>query len=240
MSADSGVYISPIGIVNAASFAPVGNPLAPGELFSIFGSGLATQSLGAASFPLPTTLGGVQVTVNGTAVPLIAVSSGQVSAVVPYAATGSKVTVVVNNNGRLSNAVDVPLARTAPGIFSLNTSGAGSGVVLHADYTLVTAASPAKHGETVLIYLTGLGATSPPVGDGLPAPSSNLSLVTTDLGAYIGGNVAPVAFKGLAPGFAALYQINITVPSNAPSGSNIPLAIGTADAFHDQVDIAIQ
>ena len=236
----SGVYISPIGIVNAASFAPVGNPLAPGELFSIFGSGLATQSLGAASFPLPTTLGGVQVTVNGTAVPLIAVSSGQVSAVVPYAATGSKVTVVVNNNGRLSNAVDVPLARTAPGIFSLNTSGAGSGVVLHADYTLVTAASPAKHGETVLIYLTGLGATSPPVGDGLPAPSSNLSLVTTDLGAYIGGNVAPVAFKGLAPGFAALYQINITVPSNAPSGSNIPLAIGTADAFHDQVDIAIQ
>ena len=236
----SGVFASPIGIVNAASFAPVGNPLAPGELFTIFGSGLAPQSLGATSFPLPTTLAGVQVTVNGTAVPLISVSSGQVSAVVPFAATGSKVTVVVNNNGRLSNAVDVPLAKTAPGIFSVNLSGAGLGVVLHPDFTFVTTTSPAKRGDSVLVYLTGLGATSPPVGDGLPAPSDNLSLVTGNLSVFIGGVPATVAFKGLAPGFAALYQVNIVVPSNAPSGSNIPLAIGTADAFHDQVDIPIQ
>lgn len=236
----TGVYVSPVGIVNAASFAPVGNPLAPGELFSIFGSGLAAQSLSAATFPLPTTLAGVQVTVNGSAVPLISVSSGQVSAVVPFAATGSKATVVVNNNGRLSNAVDVALAKTAPGIFTVKTSGAGPGVALHADYSLVTAAAPAKHGETLQIYLTGLGATSPAVGDGLPAPSGNLSLVTADLAAFIGGVSAPVGFKGLAPGFAALYQINVTVPSSAPSGPNIPLAIGTADAFHDQVDIAIQ
>jgi uncharacterized protein (TIGR03437 family) len=65
-------------------------------------------------------------------------------------------------------------------------------------------------------------------------------LVTGNLSVFIGGVPATVAFKGLAPGFAALYQVNIVVPSNAPSGSNIPLAIGTADAFHDQVDIPIQ
>lgn len=237
----SGVFVSPIGIVNAASFAPAGNPLAPGELFSIFGSGLAPQTLEAASFPLPLQLSGVQVLVNNNAVSLRAVSDAQVSAVVPFSATGAKMTVVVNNNGRLSKAVDVPLAKTAPGVFTVGSSGSGPGAVLHAaDFSLVTSSAPAKHGEAVLIYLTGLGAATPPVGDGLPAPSSPLSLVNSDVTVLIGGKTAPVLFKGLAPGFAALYQINVAVPNDAPSGPNIPLAISTPEAFHDQADIAIQ
>ncbi len=236
----SGVFVSPVGIVNAASFGPVGNPLSPGEIFSIFGIGLAPQTLAADHYPLPPSLAGVQVLVNNSAAPLIAVSTGLVNAVVPNSASGTKVTIVVNNNGRRSNAVDVPLAKTAPGVFTLDSSGAGAGAILHPDYSLVTAAAPAKHGETVQIYLTGLGATAPPVGDGLPASGSNLSVVTADVAVYIGGKAAPVVFKGLAPGFAALYQLNVTVPADAPSGAKIPLAIGTADSFHDQVDISIQ
>ena len=233
--------MSQIGIVNAASFAPVGNPLAPGQLFSIFGSGLAPQSLDAASFPLPLQLAGVQVLVNNNAVPLRAVSDTQVSAVVPFSSSGSKVTIAVNNNGRLSNAVDVPLVKTAPGIFTVGSSGAGAGAILHsADFSLVSSSAPAKRGETVLIYLTGLGTTAPPVGDGLRTPTNPLSLVTSDVTILVGGKTAALLFKGLAPGFAALYQLNVTIPNDAPSGPNVPVAISTPEAFHDQADIAIQ
>ncbi|MBI2815949.1 MAG: hypothetical protein HYX72_03320 [Acidobacteria bacterium] len=236
----SGVFVSPIGVVNAASFAPAGNPLAPGELFSIFGSGLAPQAADATAFPLPLSLAGVQVLVNNNAAPLRAVSNTQVSAVMPSSAAGAKATVAVVNNGRQSNTVDVPLARTAPGIFTVGSSGSGAGAILHADYSLVSTAAPARLGETVLIYVTGLGTTSPPVGDGLPAPTSPLSLVTSEVTVLMGSRTATVVFKGLAPGFAALYQLNVTVPSDAPSGPNVPVAISTPDAFHDQADIAIQ
>jgi uncharacterized protein (TIGR03437 family) len=48
-----------------------------------------------------------------------------------------------------------------------------------------------------------------------------------------------VIFKGLAPGLAGLYQINFTVPAGAPTGSAVPLAIETPEAFHDMADITV-
>jgi len=57
---------------------------------------------------------------------------------------------------------------------------------------------------------------------------------------YVGGVKARVSFKGLAPGFAGLYQLNVEIPLSAPGGANVPLGIETPDAFHDQVDIAIE
>ena len=63
--------------------------------------------------------------------------------------------------------------------------------------------------------------------------------MTADVKVYIGGRLATVIFKGLAPGLAGLYQINFTVPTNATTGSAVPLAIETPDAFHDMVDIAV-
>ena len=49
---------------------------------------------------------------------------------------------------------------TSPGIFTLPPGGIGSGAVLHADYTVVSEANPAKPGETIQIFLTGLGKVS--------------------------------------------------------------------------------
>jgi uncharacterized protein (TIGR03437 family) len=90
-----------------------------------------------------------------------------------------------------------------------------------------------------LLFLTGLGAVTPTIQDGAAAPSNPLSQVPGDVKVYIGGRQATVVFKGLAPGLAGLYQINLTVPANAPIGASIPLAIETPEAFHDMVDIAI-
>lgn len=235
----SGVFINPHGVTNAASFAPVGAPLSPGGFFTIFGSGLAAATTVASGLPFPTALGNVQVMVNNTAAPIYLASSGQISALVPQNATGTTASIVVVNNGQQSNTVEIPLARTAPGIFTIPPAGTGPGALLHANFTLVNADAPARRGETVQLFLTGLGATTPPISAGSPGPTSPLSLVTADVNVYIGGRPATVLFKGLAPGLAGLYQINFTVPTNAPTGSAIPLAVETPDAFHDMVDIAI-
>ena len=235
----TGVFISPQGVVNAASFAPVGAPLSPGGFFTLFGSGLATATTVASTLPFPTTLGNVQVLINNTPAPLYLTSANQISALVPLTATGATASIVVVNNGQRSNTAEIPLAKSSPGIFTIPPAGTGPGALLHANFTLVNAANPAKRGETILLFLTGLGAVTPTIQDGAAAPSNPLSQVPGDVKVYIGGRQATVVFKGLAPGLAGLYQINLTVPANAPIGTSIPLAIETPEAFHDMVDIAI-
>ena len=235
----TGVFVNPQGVLNAGSFAPVGAPLSPGSFFTIFGGGLSSATTVAASLPFPTTLNGVQVLVNGMAAPLYFVSAGQISALVPFGATGSTATVQVVNGAARSNSVELPLGRTSPGIFTIPPAGTGPAALLRADFTLISPTSGARRGDTVQLFLTGLGAVSPAGRDGAAASASPLSLVTADVKVYVGGRQATVLFKGLAPGLAGLYQINFTIPLNAPTGPGVALAIETPDAFHDMADIPI-
>ncbi len=239
----SGVFINPQGIVNAAGFAPAGNPVAPGEFVTIYGSGLAPVTQVTASVPFPVSgLGGVTVLVNGLPAPVYAIASGSISALIPFAATGTKATIVVNNNGANSNAVDVALTKTAPGIFALDSSGSGAAAVLHADFSVVKPESKAKRGETVLVFLTGLGAVSPGISDGAAASASPLSRTTGPVSVYVGGVkllASDISYSGLAPGLPGLYQLNIRIPSTVLPGDAVPLSIETGEAFHDQVDIAV-
>jgi uncharacterized protein (TIGR03437 family) len=233
----TGVFLHPQGIYNAASFAPAGAPVSPGGFVTMFGSGFPAQSASAAAFPFPTTLGTVQVSVNGTPAPVYAVSSAQISAVVPNGVNGSTATFVVTVNGTKSNSVDVPLAPTAPGVFSLASNGIGDGAILHADYSVVNQASPALPGEILQVFLTGLGATTPPVPDGAAAPAKPLAQVVAPVAVYVGGLRSPnLAFKGLTPGLASLYQLNVQIPTNLGPGSQ-DLAVQTADGFTDLVSV---
>jgi uncharacterized protein (TIGR03437 family) len=142
-------------------------------------------------------------------------------------------------NGTKSNSVEVPLAPTAPGIFSLTQNGLGDGAVLHADFSLVNASSPAMPGETVQVFLTGLGAVDHPVLDGAAAPGREpLARVVAPLRVYVGGTLATVAYQGLAPTLAGLYQLNVQIPPNLPPGLQ-SLAIQTADAFTDLLSIRV-
>ena len=202
-------------------------------------SPVGTLTTVASTLPFPTTLGNVQVLINNTPAPLYLTSANQISALVPLTATGTTASIIVVNNGQRSNTAEIPLAKSSPGIFTIPPAGTGPGALLHANFTLVNAANPAKRGETILLFLTGLGPVTPIIQDGAAAPSSPLSQVPGDVKVYIGGRQATVVFKGLAPGLAGLYQINLTVPANAPIGTAIPLAIETPEAFHDMVDIAI-
>ena len=234
--AGSGPYIHPNGVLNGASFAPASAPIAPGEFVTIFGSGLADAEF-ATTPPYPTTLGGVGITVNGVSAPIYYVSATQVNFLVPFSATGAAATVVLINNGKTSNTVTVPLAATAPAVFTLDSSGIGPGAILHSSSNKpVNSASPAKAGETVSIYLTGLGAVSPAVPDGVAGSSK----ITSNLTVTIGTAKASVTYAGLAPGFPGLYQINLLIPSSLKTTGNIGVLIQAGAAYAEQATIAIQ
>jgi uncharacterized protein (TIGR03437 family) len=233
----TGVFLNPQGILNAANFAPAGYPVSPGGFVTLFGTGFPAQAT-SAKLPFPTTLGGVQLSVNGTPAPVYAVSATQISAIVPFAVTGSTATFVLTVNSAKSNSVDVPLAPTAPGIFSIASNGLGNGAILHADYSVVSQSNPALPGEFVQVFLAGLGLVNPTVNDGAAAPGKEpLARVTGAVNVYVGGLAASnIQYKGLAPGFAGLYQLNVQIPSNSGPGPQ-DLAIQTNDGFTDMVNV---
>lgn len=229
----SGVYLSPVGDVNAASSAPFTAFLSPGEMISLYGSGLSSSQASASSLPLPTTAGlnNVTVTMNAIPAPLIYVSPTQINAIVPYdIVPGSVVNIQVNNNGRMSNVVSNFANQTSVGIFTNNPVG-GIG---YADverpsdnYSVVSESNPAVEGETDVLYLAGMGALTSSVTDGAGAPgtTSGSSPADTTLTPQVylydtSGNTqqATVSFSGLAPGFAGLYQINFAVPTGLTAG----------------------
>ena len=166
----TGVFLHPRGVVNTASYAPAGSPVAPGEFITLFGSGLARSRQQISAPPFPLALNGVTVTINGKAAPLYSVAPDRIYAVVPYATQGPAATIAVQNENGASNSVTLPVAATAPGIFALDQTGAGSGAILHGDYSVVNADHPARRGETIQIYLTGLGAVDPRVAMERRAP----------------------------------------------------------------------
>ena len=180
--------------------------------------------------------------VNGKASPIYFVSPGQINFLVPYATTGATATIVVQNSGANSNTVTVPLAATSPGVYSLDQSGSGPGAILHADFSLVNAGNPAAAGETVLIYVTGMGTVTPNVADGTAGTITTLYKSNAEVTVLVAGKAASVSFNGLAPGFPGLYQLNVTLPAPLPLGASgsLPLALQTNNAYHDQVDIPIK
>jgi uncharacterized protein (TIGR03437 family) len=241
----TGVFVDPQRVLNAANFA-LGYPLTPGGFVSIFGSGFGTQISPVQSPPYPGTLFNVQVTVNGAVAPIYFLSPGLINAVVPYSVSGSTATVVVSVNGTKSTPVDVPLSLTAPGVFSFATNGVGGlgeGIVAHAlTGAIVNQSNPAKVGEYVTVYLTGLGAVTPPVKEGDPAPSSPLSKanawVNGPFAAYVEGvPCADINFAGLVPTLGSDYFINCKVPAVTPGLRG--LSIQTLQGFTDMVSFYV-
>jgi len=140
--------------------------------------------------------------------------------------------------------VDVPLSATAPGVYSFASTGVGGlgeGIVAHAlTGVKVEQSNPAKVGEYVTVYLTGLGAVTPAVTEGAPAPLSPLSKanawVSGPFSVYVEGvPCADINFAGLTPTLASVYVVNCKIPSVA-SGLR-SLAIQTLNGFTDMVNL---
>jgi uncharacterized protein (TIGR03437 family) len=205
---------------NAANYEPL---FAPGMLASIFaaqGSYFGLQTAQASTVPLPTTLGGVQVQVNGTAAPLLYVSQSQINFQVPYEApvstTPVEIQVLNPSTGQILASKFYRIDAEAPGLFSSDGSGTGQLAALNQDNTVNSQANPAKAGSIIQLFGTGVGLVTGAPADGTPDP--NTQLPTMDMPTvYINATSVPVSYSGLAPGFIGLWQINAQVPANAPT-----------------------
>ena len=222
--------ITTSSVVNAASFAP---GMAPGAYISIFGANMASTSRGWQNSDfkngaLPTSLDGVSVTIDGKAAFVAYVSPTQVNVVTPADTnTGQQVAVTVTNNGLTSASATVPLGTVSPGFFLFKGNAIAA---FHSDNVtpvgaagLVSGSTPAKPGETIVLYGTGFGPTTPAYPDGQILinnyPLSNMPFVS------VGGVTANVVYAGLTG--AGLYQINVTLPMSTPNG-DIPI-VATID-----------
>jgi uncharacterized protein (TIGR03437 family) len=184
---------------------------------------MATQQI-----PLPTALGDSCLSINGAPLPLLFVSSQQINAQLPFNVAGSA-TLTIHTPGGISNNYLFTVQTAAPSVFLSGTAGPETGLatVVRADNNqLITPTNPIHPGDTLVIYLTGMGATLPAVTAGLPAPSNPLASAAIAPTVTLGGQNLNVLYAGLVPGEVGVYQINATVPSlGVPQGLSIPLTI---------------
>lgn len=194
------------GVVNAATYQP---GLVPGSLAVLYGSSMARAGESADTWPLPQTLAGVEVTVNGVAAPLLFVSPLQVNFQVPWNLPEGEAIVDVSVEGQSATPITALVAHVAPGIF-----GAAHGT----DFSAVNAAKPAVAGEIVSIFATGLGPVKFYPRDGEPASLDTLSPTVEAVTVTLDGALLEVLFAGLAPGQAGEYQVNVRLPATVTAG----------------------
>lgn len=208
-------------VVNAADMT---QPVAPSGLVTIFGQNLSPINLAASAGPLPTSLGESCLQVNGLNIPVLFVSPTQINAQLP-AVEGSTTLRLATPSG-ISDNFNLTVLPAAPAVFRVNVGSEGWPAIIRASNGLVTTPSnPVRRGDTLTIYATGLGRTSPEVGSGEPAPRDPLAGVVTPLVITLGGVPLEVTFAGLTPGEVGVYQINVNVNHQVPLGLSIPLAI---------------
>lgn len=223
------------GAVNAASYRS--GPVAPGEILALFGTAIGPIEPAGLTLTNPklaaNSAAGLHVLFDGVPAPILYASDRQVNVVVPYAVAGHASTQLqVDYLGAVSAPLTLPVAATAPGIFTLNGSGAGPGAILDAkDETVNSPANPAAPGDWVSLFATGAGVTTPAGVDGLvasaPLPQANAPVEVT-----MGGLPCPINYAGAAPGdVAGVLQINAQVPAGVVPGGAVPIQVKIGTAY---------
>jgi len=182
-----------VAVVNSASFAP-GQPVTTGSWAAAFGSFSGVITTAAATMPLPNTLAGVKITIEGVDAPLSDVRQSQITFLVPCSITAGVHPIVVTTPAGASNSFTANLAQFAPGLFP---SAAPYVVAQHADSSYVTPASPARPGEVIILWGTGFGPGNPAVPSG--QVFSGASKLVNNVNGTIGGQPAIVDFAATLP-----------------------------------------
>ena len=218
-------------------FVPaIGGGLAPGTVLQLYGSNLGSEPVAAGKTPLPVGLGGTSVQIGGVAAPLYYVAPGQINAQLPYELkAGNQYEVQVNVNGALSSPVPISVVPVSPGIAAY---GSGGVIAQHADYSLISAAAPAKPGEVIILYLAGMGAVDAEVATGAASPATPLAHPVQPPVLTVNGNPVPTVFAGLVPGAVGLYQVNFKVPEGLSSGT-AKLVVSQAGTESNSVSLPV-
>ncbi|HJT88820.1 MAG TPA: hypothetical protein VJ732_13215 [Bryobacteraceae bacterium] len=225
----AGPLYSEAGLLNGANFAA--GPFAPNSIVSLFGSNLAwseeTLSPGnTGGGSLPDHLAGARVFVANLSAPLLYVGPSQINFLIPGNLRPGEVMVRVVRQGVTGPEVPLTLVDAAPQIFQTED---GYAIAQHGeDYSRITGAAPARAGEIIVIYLTGLGHTEP---DPLPGeiPTYPGRIARPD-GLQLYLDAAPLSpqqilYAGLTPGSAGVYQINAALPEDLGPDPEIRVAV---------------
>jgi len=210
-------------IVNAAGFHP--GPVAPGSIVSVFGSKLAPSVASAQTLPLPTSLEGTSIRVNGVPSPLYYVSPTQVNAQIPYEISTGPATVILSIGANVLPPVTLTIQPSAPGLFLL---GQDRAIVQNQDGSINGPGHPATPGSIVTAYLTGQGPLDLPVPSGSAAPPDPLIGAAAQVTATLGGQTGEVTFAGMTPGLVGVFQVNLRIPALAPGDYPLAVAVGRA------------
>lgn len=230
------------GVVNAASFLrpPVaGSGLAQGSLISIFGGNLGPEPGVSAEFPLTSELAGVSIEIQTAeggalaAIPIF-VSSGQINALLPSATPVGLNLLSVRREGAASGPAALKVVRSSFGLFAF-----GSGVVRDAvaqrfvsesEQPLATREAPARPGDTVVLWGTGLGPVAGP-----ETSASEAGALDTPVEVMVGHRNAAITYQGRAPCCVGLDQINIRIPEETPAGCFVPVWVSVSGTVHSNI-----
>ncbi len=224
-------------------------PISPGDLVTLFGSGLGPQqgiqTQATMQTPYPSEAGGVEVTFDGTPAPLLWVQDSQIDVLAPWSLTpGTTTEVCVLYNAVSTNCLTWPVTQTDPGVFTVDGVYAAA---LNQDGTLNSANNPAPPNSIITVFATGLGPITPPQPDGslvsLPPPTNVLPLtVFTTYYSFLGYENIPYQVTYAGPGqylVAGETEIQFIVGSES-SLTQITVGLPSVQAQPFQVYVAGQ
>ena len=237
--------LSPDGIAGVGGSIPSVRTAAPGAILSIYGADFVAAAMGRRvradeilSNRLPTAFNGICVFFDTTPAYMLDVYPNQLNIVVPaFSGTSAQVRVAKNcgtPNEQRTDAQTIAVSTAAPEFFSFQPTSSGNNPVAAVD--AVTGeffgplnlfggiAKPAKPGDYVTVYLTGLGATTPAVLPGALSTSA-ASLRSVAIVKLAGQTIAAetILYAGFSPG-SLIYQINFRVPPGLPA-NNQPISV---------------
>ena len=203
--------------------------VAPEMFVAIYGTALSSQTAQAA-LPYPLDLGGTQVLINDSAIPLYYVAATQIDAVIPDTLSGLVKLTVRNSSG--SHTVNLLVEAAVPAIFTLDASGSGAAAALSGvNHTVVSADNPLHAGDSVELFATGLGHLTPRGG---------LFYADQQPSVTIAGQDCAVTFAGRAPGFRGLDQINCIVPGGIGANPQAPVVIASGSRASNVATLAVR
>ncbi len=229
----------PLMTAVVASGSALAGAISPGELISIYGQGVGgvpTDLQLDSTGKVATTLAGTQVTINGVAAPVVYTSIDQVNAIVPYEASGIA-NVQVTYAGTASQPWAIPVAPSAPSVFTIGSTGVGAGAIVNSDGSVNSPSNPASRGSAIQIYATGGGQTSPASSTG--AVATGAAGLTLPYSVSIGGANTQVLYAGSAPGeVEGVVQMNVVVPSSV-TGVSLLVVVTVGGITSQSVTMAV-
>jgi uncharacterized protein (TIGR03437 family) len=215
---------------------------APGELISLYGSGLGPKNAASAQVAgdgrIATQLAGTRVLFEGVAAPVLYASDGRVNTVIPFTMYGYPwVRVQVEYNGALSDVAPLTMGESAPFVFTGPDPGTGSqvAIVINQDGSTNSPSTPAAAGSIITIYGSGFGRTTPEGVDGRLA-AAPLPKPVLPVSATLGSLPATVLYAGDASGLVeGIVQLNIQLPKTFYYGELDVSVGGNAMGFNINV-----